>query len=340
MPAPLRIGVVGAGLIGGSIIRAAVGAGAEVTACDRDAATVAALEEAGVRVVDGPAEVAAASAVAFAAVPPQAAPKVCLAMLDADAEVLVTDTASVKESVCRAVAADAGPAQLARFVAGHPLAGRESRGWENADPAILAGAVWALCPQPGATDPAALLRVMEVVTGPIGARVAVVDAHEHDVALACTSHMPHLAASALIGTVAASAPALRYRLSGGALRDGTRVAAASSELWDEILRDNAGNIVVALDTLVAELGSLRDLVAEGRWERLLDRWQERAALRDDLQGARWGREGTVGALGWGEDLGPLLAFGRRGGLVTAVHRTDSGGAVLDTKAVPAPTTPG
>lgn len=339
MAGPLRIGVVGAGLIGGSIIRAALGAGATVTACDRDPATAAALAEAGVHVVDAAAEVARASAIAFAAVPPQAAPLVCMEMLGADDRVLVSDTASVKESVCREVAAAAGAGQLARFVAGHPLAGRESRGWENADPAILAGAVWALCPRPGDTDPGALLRVIEVVTGVIGARVVAVDAREHDIALARTSHMPHLAASALMATVAAASPALRYRLSGGALRDGTRVAAASTELWAEILRDNADNIVEALDALSGEIGALRDLVAGGRWDDLLERWGAGAALREDLQRARWGGEGTVGALAWGDDLAPLLAFGRRGGLVTAVHRT-AGGAVLDTKAAPPPTAPG
>lgn len=336
MSAPVRIGVVGAGLIGGSIIRAAVAAGAEVTACDRDPATAAALAEAGVRVVEGPAEVATAADIAFAAVPPQAAPAVCLAMLRADPEVLVTDTASVKESVCRAVAEGASPAESARFVAGHPLAGRESRGWEHADPAILAGAVWALCPVPGITRPEALLRVIEVITGVVGARVAVVDAHEHDAALACTSHMPHLAASALMRTVGAESPALRYRLSGGALRDGTRVAAASTELWGEILRDNAGNIGRALDALIADLGTLRDCVAAGDWERVLDHWRVGAALREDLQRARWGKEGTVGALAWSDDIGLLLAFGRRGALLTAVHRTGSGGAVLDTKASPPP----
>lgn len=325
MSTPARIGVVGAGLIGGSIIKAAAraaGAGAgAVVVCDRDATTRDQLADAGFTVVDTPADLARSVEVAIAAVPPAVTPRVVAEMLDASGTVIVSDAASVKESVWDAVAARVEPAALARFVPGHPLSGRESRGWAHADPEVLAGAMWALCPSEGRTDPAATLRVIDTITRVMGARVLTLGAGQHDIVLAHTSHMPHVVASALMATVVRDAPALRMRLSGGALRDTTRVAAANPELWTEILRDNGPNVVRALDAVIEELGRLRDMAAEGRWDDLGVAWREGAHARETLDRVRWSGHARSAEVDCAPTVEALLDIGRGGALILRVVRT-------------------
>lgn len=324
MSSPARIGVVGAGLIGGSIIKAAAraaGAPGAVVACDRDGATCDQLADAGFAVVDSPADLARRVEVAIAAVPPAVTPRVVAEMLDASDAVIVSDAASVKESVSEAVAARVDATALARFVPGHPLSGRESRGWAHADPEVLAGAMWALCPAEGRTDPAATVRVIDTITRVMGARVLTLGAREHDVVLAHTSHMPHVLASALITTVLRDAPALRMRLSGGALRDTTRVAAANPDLWTDILRDNRGNVVRALDGVIAEAGRLRDLLAEGRWDDFAAAWGEGAHARETLDRVRWSGHGRSAEVDCAPTVEALLDIGRGGALILRVVRT-------------------
>ena len=315
-----RIGVVGAGLIGGSIARAAAEtAGAGMVAVhDRDPGTRAELAAAGFAVADAAAEVARAAPLVVVAVPPAATAGVVLELLAAAPGAVVTDAASVKASVCEAVAAAAAPAQLARFVPGHPLAGHQSRGWRHADPGLLDGATWALAPDPARTDLAAAIRVVEAVTGLLGGRVLAVLPRDHDRALARTSHMPHVVATALMRVVGAEAPALRMRLSGGALRDGTRVAEADAGLWGDILRDNAGEVMAALEAMEAELAALRAMLADGRADALAAAWREGAALRAALGRLRWSDGDPAAAARTARTVDDLLAIGREGALITGV----------------------
>lgn len=325
MDTPARIGVVGAGLIGGSIIKAAAqapGAGpGSVVVCDRDPATRDQLADAGFAVVDTPADLALRVDVAIAAVPPAVTPRVVAEMLGASDALIVSDAASVKESVCDSVAARVSPAELARFVPGHPLAGRESRGWAHADPDVLAGAMWALCPAEGRTDPAATVRVIDAITRVMGARVLLLAARDHDVVLAHTSHMPHVVASALMTAVVRDAPALRMRLSGGALRDTTRVAAANPDLWTEILRDNGPNVSAALDALIGELGRLRDIVRDERWDDLGVAWREGARAREALDRVRWSGHAHSAEVDCEPSVEALLDIGSGGALILRVIRT-------------------
>jgi prephenate dehydrogenase len=326
MGTPARIGVVGAGLIGGSIIKAAArahGAGAgAVVVCDRDAATCDHLADAGFAVVGTPAELARRVDVAIAAVPPAVTPRVVAEMLDASDRLIVSDAASVKESVWDSLAARVGPAALARFVPGHPLSGRESRGWAHADADVLAGAMWALCPSEEHTDPRATVRVIDTITRVTGARVLTLGAREHDVVLAHTSHMPHVVASALMAAVVRDAPALRMRLSGGALRDTTRVAAANPELWTEILRDNGPNVARALDGVIEEVRRLRDMVADGRWDELGAAWRDGARARETLDRVRWAGHARSAEVDCPLSVDALLDIGRGGALILRVVRTE------------------
>ncbi|MFP5451604.1 MAG: prephenate dehydrogenase [Thermoleophilia bacterium] len=326
MDTPARIGVVGAGLIGGSIIKAAAQAGPgsgprPVVVCDRDPATRDQLADAGFAVVETPADLAPRVEVAIAAVPPAVTPRVVAELLGASDTLIVSDAASVKESVWNSVAARVSAAELARFVPGHPLAGRESRGWAHADPGVLAGAMWALCPAEGRTDPGAAVRVIDAITHVMGARVLLLAARDHDVVLAHTSHMPHVAASALMTAVIRDAPALRMRLSGGALRDTTRVAAANPDLWTEILRDNGPNVAAALDALIGDLGRLRDIVRDERWDDLAVAWREGARARETLDRVRWSGHTRSVEVDCEPSVEALLDIGSGGALILRVIRT-------------------
>lgn len=313
--------MVGAGLIGGSIAHAAAATGGgpgDVVVWDRDAATRTALAGAGFRVAADVAELAGLTDVVFVAVPPTVTAGTVVELLESAPGLVVADTASVKEPVWAAAREALAPALLARFVPAHPLAGSAAHGWGSASPRVLADAVWAVCPDPAATDPAAVTRVIDVVTRRVAGRVLTVDVAAHDRALAHTSHMPHLIASALMRTVAADDPALRFRLSGGSLRDATRVAAASPALWEDILRHNRANLLTALDEFTARLGELRALVADDRWDDLCAEWAPGVGEREELQRIRWepGRPRVSEHVA--ESVEALLALGRRGALICAV----------------------
>lgn len=316
-----RIGVVGAGLIGGSVVRALLSRrGARgLVVFERDPDTRRALAAEGVELADGVAQLASTVELAFAAVPPDGAARVSATLLAADPAVVVTDVASIKGEVWRQMAAI--PADhLARFVPGHPLVGRESHGWSFAVPHLFERAVWALSPDPERTRVDAVLVVADVVTRLLGARALMVPLGEHDAALAHTSHVPHLVASALVQAAAGDNPGLRYRLSGGALRDGTRVAAADGTLWGEILRLNRDEVVQATDRVIQRLAELRDLVADGAWEGVGCAWEAGVAAREQLTVARWTQDRPVIETTCPGSVAVLLQRGRDGELIHAIDR--------------------
>ena len=131
------------------------------------------------------------------------------------------------------------------------------------------------------TDSAAFTLVQSVVAE-LGADVVALSPERHDELVAVVSHVPHLTAATLMGLAAEAADtqAALLRLAAGGFRDMTRIAAGSPAIWPDICRDNADAIVPVLDGLLAALGEVRRIVAEGdraRLVELLDRAQIGAA---------------------------------------------------------------
>jgi len=221
---------------------------------------------------------------------------------------LVTDVTSVKGPVRDLV--DARPGGRARFVGGHPMAGRETSGFAAADPDLFAGCAWVLCLEPGVTPLTDWLRLAEVVTR-LGARVVPATAADHDRAVATVSHVPHLLASAL--AAAAARDRLATTLAAGSFRDGTRVAASPSALVAAMCGGNAAAAGPALDEIRAALRLAGEALAGP---------DPIAAVRDWLEPGRVARAawppvaGEPAALAAEPDA--LLALGRAGGWVTAV----------------------
>lgn len=287
-----RVGVCGLGLIGGSALLALRDAGLDVRGCDvrPEPRTWCAAQDV---VVDGSPEAAARAVdVLLVAVPPHATAKVAAAALAANPQLVVVDTASVKGVVVDEVRARTGSG-AARFLPAHPLAGAERGGFAAARPGLLAGATWAVCPP--ADDPdgqadttATLLRAAPILDA-LEARLVVCTPEDHDAALAATSHAPHVVAGAL-AVLAARPPsggALAATLSGGALRDMTRVAAAPTELWVEILHANADATADVLDAAADRLRAAADGLRGGDHDVLAASWDAGAAAHAAVADARW-----------------------------------------------------
>jgi prephenate dehydrogenase len=185
---------------------------------------------------------------------------------DAFAEAgVVTDTGSTKAEVVRTAQA----VGLSRFVGGHPMTGLSAGGLAHADPDLLRGATFFLCPADDVA-PAVVASLRDWVAA-LGARPIELDPQEHDRAVALTSHLPHLVANALAEAVLEDGA---LEAAGGSLRDILKVAGAPFETWGDTLSTNHQAIGHALDDMVRRLTQLRqqldnkermrDLFARGR----------------------------------------------------------------------------
>ena len=291
----MKIGVVGLGLIGGSLLRALGGAGYDADPAVREAAAAEGFEVAG-----EPAALAGCELV-LVAVPPASTAEVVEELLEALPDALVADTASVKAPLPR----------HERLVGGHPMAGAETAGWAASTPVLLQGAPWAACPAGEELEP---LLALSGAVDALGGRIVACTAEEHDAAVARTSHVPHLAAQALAGLAADGG--LQAALAGTAFRDMTRVARSDPGLWTEILAANREACLLAVDELVARLGVLRTALGDDEATRM--EWEMGLRWLEAVDAARWHepawREEPVD--GWAG----LLEHGRAGRAVRRLRR--------------------
>jgi prephenate dehydrogenase len=267
-----RAGVVGVGLVGGSIGMALRAAGWHVTGSDVDPQHEARGLELGALDAIG---VDPDAVVTFVAVPVSAIPDAAQAALEAGG--VVTDVGSVKAPVIAAV-------KHGRFVGGHPMAGSEQEGVDGADAGLFAGATWVLTPTES-TDEEAFVTVRSVVAS-FGANVVALAPDRHDELVAVVSHVPHLTAAMLMTLAAEGAEehATLLRLAAGGFRDMTRVAAGSPAIWPDICAENRDAIVATLDRLLGALGEMRDVVAAGDRDRLLAALNRARLARVNLPG--------------------------------------------------------
>lgn len=269
----MQIAVLGVGLIGGSVARAASERlGASV--CGFDANAQALARGLDLAVIDRAAEsvedaVSGAEAV-FVAVPVGAlSATVGAALRFSPADCVVTDVGSTKRAV---VAAATDP----RFVGGHPLAGAETSGVEHARADLFEGATWYLTPT-AETSGVLYERLHRMLYG-IGARPSAIDADTHDRILASVSHLPHVLANLLVASAAGALGEGGERLpaTGPSFRDATRVAGAPSEIWTDIYLSNRDALAAEIDAAVQRLKGVRDALLDGDSERITA-WNEAAA---------------------------------------------------------------
>ncbi|HTU90878.1 MAG TPA: prephenate dehydrogenase/arogenate dehydrogenase family protein [Gemmataceae bacterium] len=187
---------------------------------------------------------------------------------------LLSDTGSTKAAILRDVRGRL-PASI-EFIGSHPLAGSEKHGPAHASAHLLEGRLVIVTPEQDSTDNA-LSRIRDFWTS-LGARVRVMDADEHDRALALTSHLPHLLSSALAGVL----PPELYELTATGFRDTTRLAAGQPGLWSAIFRANQTHLLDALDRLEEQLRHFRETLLEGDRAALELLLRQGKKIRDEL----------------------------------------------------------
>jgi prephenate dehydrogenase len=168
---------------------------------------------------------------------------------------LITDAGSTKVAIMK----QAKNIRRGRFVGGHPMAGKESRGVQEADADLFRGRPYVLT----AHEPE-----LEQWIGRMGARVAILSAPEHDRLVALTSHLPQLISTALAVSIAKEPAAAG--VTGPAALDFTRLALSSYEIWRDILATNSGPIDAALAAFIEKLEEFRKVLCapsmEGEFE--------------------------------------------------------------------------
>ncbi len=267
--------VLGLGLIGGSLMRAAAGAGREVFGYNRSMEAVAAAKFDGFDATENLDEAlgraADRDALIVLAVPMPALPQLLDHIRDTAPRCALTDVTSVKGAVLDEVGKFG---LLQNFVGGHPMAGTAHSGWSAGDAGLFTGAPWVV-----SVDDHVDAQVWSQVTQlALDCRAVVVPARsdEHDAAAAAISHLPHLFAETL-AVIAGEVP-LAFALAAGSFRDGTRVAASAPDLVRAMCEANSEQLLPALEQgielltrakeTLAATGSVADLVETGHAARM------------------------------------------------------------------------
>jgi len=278
-----KIGIVGLGLIGGSIALAArqlwpkalvigvdnkdvLETAMRLHAIDVAADDLIVLAEADIVILSAPVKVNIA----------------LLAELDQNVRrpAVITDTGSTKRGIVEASALL--PARFT-FVGGHPLAGAAQGGLEHARPDLFSGRPWLLTPsaRPGVDAPGEGIDKITAFVEALGAVPRLISVQAHDRLMAFLSHLPQLTASALMTVVGDAVGKDGLALAGRGLADTTRLASSPPDIWRDIAATNADEIGPALDALIALLRDLRRDLPHG--DRLADVFTDAALWRAGLK---------------------------------------------------------
>jgi prephenate dehydrogenase len=272
----MKIAVLGVGLIGGSIgLAARERLGAEVAGWDpnRSIADEALELKAIDTAAPSLAEAVGGAELVFCAAPVAALPGLAAEALDAAGEdAAVTDVGSVKRDVIAALGSEG------RFIGGHPLAGAETSGVENARADLFEGARWYLTPT--ANTVGLLYDRLQRAIADLGARPQAIEGETHDRLMATISHLPHVMANVLVGQTAnaLSEEAERLPEVGPSFRDATRVAGANPAIWGDIFAGNREAVASEIDATVALLVEAAELLRSGDRDAVIA-WQEQAGKR-------------------------------------------------------------
>ncbi|MGA9869987.1 MAG: prephenate dehydrogenase [Rhodococcus sp. (in: high G+C Gram-positive bacteria)] len=311
--------VIGLGLIGGSVLQAAVCAGRTAWGYNRSADAIAGSAEAG---YDTGTDLRAAltraaetGALIVIGVPMPAVDAILDAIAEHAPDNPITDVVSVKAEVAAAVDRHG---LSARYVGGHPMAGTNHSGWAAADPILFRDAVWAVTVDDG-TDPD-VWRAVASLALDCGSVVVPVESGEHDRAVARISHLPHLLAETL-AQVGATGGSLALGLAAGSFRDGTRVASSSPDLVRAMCDGNADALGDALDEALELLTRAREELVKKRTTQTLVTDGYRARTLYDAHERFDIAEVDPGADGW---LQVLRAAAREGGVVRQIRSASPG----------------
>jgi prephenate dehydrogenase len=262
---PIRqITIVGTGLIGGSIALGlkARGFHGRIIGCDRASVLERARNKGAVDAGEtNPVHAVHGSQVVLLATPVGAIIDL-IEMLGPGLprQALLTDVGSTKAQMLERARMVFGKNAGKRFLAGHPMAGKEQGGIEFADPDLFQGAAWLITPLPGQNIDEGLSGEFVHWIEKLGAKVATLPADKHDFLCAWVSHLPQMISTALAASLVeefgGSAPVLPA--GGRALREMTRISASPYSMWRDIAITNKKNIQQALFKLEQRLAHIRE----------------------------------------------------------------------------------
>lgn len=258
-----QITIIGTGLIGGSLAlalkkRKYVG---RIVGCDRAPVLERAQEVGAIDAgTTNPAEAVRGSGVVILATPVVGIIDLIERLGPAlPTKTLMTDVGSTKGEVAHRAQKVFGKAVSQRFLAGHPMAGKEQSGVEFADADLFQGAAWFVAPFPGQDVYSGLSGEFLEWVEKIGARIASLPAQEHDQLCAWISHLPQMIATALAASLVDEfGPAPLLEAGGRALREMTRISSSPYSMWRDIAITNKKNIGDALLKLEQRLAHIRE----------------------------------------------------------------------------------
>ncbi len=276
-----RVGIVGLGLIGGSLALALKGkrGAPEVWGCDRRAESLRMARKAGVIArACTETEIATCDIVV-----------VCVPVIRSVGLIrriggrmrpgsVLTDVGSVKATIVRV--GRESMADGAEFVGGHPIAGTENSGFAAADRSLFRGKTAILTPSEGNTEKA--MNRVEALWRLAGARMLRMDPVTHDHVFAYVSHLPHAVAYALVHSVATIDSRVPLGYSAGGFRDFTRIASSNPEMWKEIVLQNRAEVLRATAHYRKNFALLEALIRKGDGKGLLAYFRKSKRTRDGL----------------------------------------------------------
>jgi cyclohexadieny/prephenate dehydrogenase len=278
-----KVALIGFGLIGGSIARAArqQGLAEEIVTTARSAKTRARVVELGVvdAVIETNAEAADGADLVILCIPVGA----CGAVAKEIAPFLkpgaiVSDVGSVKGAVVRDMAPHL-PAGV-HFVPAHPVAGTENSGPDSGFAELFINR-WCILTPPANADAGAVERLAAFWRA-LGANVEVMSAEHHDLVLAVTSHLPHLIAYTIVGTADELEDVTRsevLKFSAGGFRDFTRIAASDPTMWRDVFLANKDAVLEMLGEFQEDLSKLTRAIRRGDGDALFEHFTRTRAIR-------------------------------------------------------------
>jgi len=278
-----RIALIGFGLIGGSIARAArlQGVAGEIVTTARSEKTRARVAELGIvdRVLESNAEAVKDADLVILCIPVGACGPVAEEIAPhLKPGAIISDVGSVKGAIVRDMAVHL-PANV-HFVPAHPVAGTENSGPDSGFAELFTNR-WCILTPPDGVDADAIER-LRAFWAALGAKVEIMTPDHHDRVLAITSHLPHLIAYTIVGTADELAQVTEsevIKFSAGGFRDFTRIAASDPTMWRDIFLSNKDAVLDMLGTFNEDLSKLTRAIRRGDGEALFDHFSRTRAIR-------------------------------------------------------------
>jgi cyclohexadieny/prephenate dehydrogenase len=278
-----RLALIGFGLIGGSIARAARAQGlvGEIVTTAHSVQTRARVKELGLAdaVVETNAEAVVGADLVILCIPVGACGAVAQEIAPHLAQgAIVSDVGSVKGAVVRDMTPHLPP--HAHFIPAHPVAGTEHSGPDSGFAELFINR-WCILTPSENSDPDAVER-LRAFWAALGARVEIMTAEHHDLVLAITSHLPHLIAYTIVGTADELAQVTSsevIKFSAGGFRDFTRIAASDPTMWRDVFLSNKDAVLEMLGTFNEDLSRLTRAIRRGDGEALFEHFKRTRAIR-------------------------------------------------------------